>query len=380
MKRFIFVITIFLIILLGGYIYYQVKFKDNSILDSAVDREYTPDPNHQIKQSAWIPYWDYDRGLETLKQNKGDFDTVMPVVYELNEDGSLKMTKGESWKSIQEYANSENIKFMPSIAMFDHELFSKVLKDDENLDRHVSAILSEIENNRLDGIDLDYESTKFEDKDQYQKFIKELTTGIDQLEQDQNREITLSVTVLAKWGENTLYPSLPETREVQDWKFLAEYADQIRIMAYDFTSQYSKNAGPIAPTPWIRLVLNKAVNEIPREKIILGVHTYGYNWTTTVLNTNLGIEGFELNPPTDEIKADAYTYDQIVEIMRKYKGEEKYNPLWNENYYYYERPEGKRTLVFINKKGLKARQDLAKEYGIQGTSYWRLGGDLELDY
>ncbi len=339
----------------------------------------TIDPKQvdELTQSAWIPYWDYQKGLDTLKANEGKFNEILPVVYELKEDGSLKKTKGDQYKSLQQYAKSEDIKFIPSIAMFDHELFSKVLQNDENRTRHVQSILNEIENNNFDGIDLDYESTKLDDKEKYFDFLSNLKRGIDVLEEDEDRQITLSITVLPKWGDATVYPSLKETRQVQDWRELSKYGDQIRIMAYDYTSQYSQNPGPIAPLDWIENVLLKAVEEIPAEKIILGMHNYSYNWAAADVDLDLN---FFLNPPGTKIKADSYTYDIVQKIKQDYAGTDVFESSWGERYYKYKRNGGDRILVYIDQQGITLRKQLAAKYGIQGVSFWRLGGDSKLKY
>jgi len=289
----------------------------------------------------------------------------------VNEDGTLKKTKGDTYKELQKYAQDNDIEFIPSIAMFDHEIFTKVLQNEGHMQIHVNSIIEEIEENDFDGIDLDYESTKLDDKDEYQEFIKQLSEKCKEI------DAKLTITVLAKWNPDIAYPSLNETRKVQDWKYLSKYADEIRIMAYDYTSQYSEEPGPIAPITWIELILQKAVAEIPREKIVLGAHNYGYNWAAQSLDPEID---FETNPPTEKIRADAYTYDQIVAIKGKYQGKDEKNILWAERYYVYEREGSSRVLVYLDQEGITERKSLAAEYGIKGISFWRLGGDQKLKY
>lgn len=330
-----------------------------------------------LTTSAWIPYWDYSRGLETLKNNKGSFNSISPVIYEVNEDGSLKQTKPDQWKELHEYAKENDIDFIPSIAMFDHELFTKVLQSDENLERHIKAIITEIEENEFDGIDLDYESTKLADKNKYEEFIINFKLQISNLEKKLDKKLIFSVTVLPKWGIETIYPSLSETRQVQDWKFLSEHADEIRIMAYDYTSQYSQYPGPIAPLNWIELILEKATNEIAEEKIVLGLHNYGYNWAAGEVNDAVD---FLSNPPTEKIRADAYTIDQVQEILDTYPGNEGLEETWGERIYAYKREGNDRVLIFVTDEGIVMRKELAAKYGIKGVSFWRLGGDEGIKY
>ncbi|MBD3280338.1 hypothetical protein GF389_02345 [Candidatus Dojkabacteria bacterium] len=373
---FVGVVTIATILLIG-YDYYQNISNDSGSEKSQQEAdnysEISPTPLERLSTSAWIPYWDYDRGLQTLKDNPGQFDSILPVIYELNENGSLKMTKGRTWEPLQEYSEENDIEFIASIAMFDHELFTPVMQDKENFDRHIDAIITEVEENDFDGIDLDYESTKLDDEEQYREFVAELSTKL------QTRDKKLIVTVLPKWLPDFIYPNLNETRSVQDWQFLGRHADEVRIMAYDYTSQQSAKPGPVAPIDWVEMILKKAIKEIPHEKIVLGLNNYGYNWAASDINPETS---FLNNPATGEIKADAYTYDQIQEIKEKYggDGEESIYEPWQEVVLRYKREGNDRVLVYPTAETAQARIELAGEYGIKGFSYWRLGGDSEFEY
>ncbi|MBN1331798.1 hypothetical protein JW978_02840 [Candidatus Dojkabacteria bacterium] len=330
-----------------------------------------PTPLEDLTTSAWIPYWDYSRGLTTLKNNPGRFDSILPVIYELNTDGSLKMTKGRAWEELQEYSENNGIEFIPSIAMFDHEIFTEVLQNEENFNRHIEAIIREVEQNNFDGIDLDYESTKKDDEAKYREFIQKLSEKLH------SKDKKLVVTVLPKWLPDFIYPSLNETRAVQDWEFLGEYADEVRIMAYDYTSQQSEKPGPIAPAYWVETILKKARREIPPEKIILGLNSYGYNWAANQIDPEVD---FMNNPPTGKVQADAYTYDEIQRIKEQFDGKEYLYEDWQEMVLEYKREGNERILIFATPETVQKRIELASWYGIKGVSFWRLGGDAEFAY
>lgn len=379
---FQFVLGLFIIIICaaGAFLIIDRIYNDESKSSKTINNQLNerekeikdrPKNPQELTQAAWIPYWDYKRGLETLKSNPGKFDSISPIVYNLNQDGSLKQIKGDAWKPLQQYAKESKIEFIPSIAMFDHELFTGVLQDEENFQRHINSIVSEVEKNNFDGIDLDYESTKLDDKDQYEKFIKELSAQL------KTHNAKLVITVLPKWFPEFVYPSLNETRAVQNWEYLGKYADEIRIMAYDYTSQYSEKPGPIAPVEWIKEVLDKAEREIPREKTVLGLHNYGYNWAASEVDPSVN---FLNNPPTDKIRSDAYTYDEILEIKKAYGGQEYLQEEWQEIVLDYKREGNDRILVYPNAQTIQVRRDLAAEYGIKGVSFWRLGKDQHLNY
>jgi spore germination protein YaaH len=319
---------------------------------------------------------------------KNLFDNVSPVWYEVNEDGSLKDDRPANAEEFAELARENQIELIPAIAMFDHELFTEVLQNEKNLNRHVEAIHREVMENEYDGIDLDYESTKLSDKDKYFEFLQKLSA---KLKEDDK---TLVVTVLAKWGDDVDYPYLPQTREVQDWSEIAKYADVIRIMTYDYTSASARNPGPIAPLDWMQEVIDYAKTEADPSKFVLGIHLYSYERWLEVPHRNLdpGFESpslqfkekFFQNTETGKFPARSYDYEVVQTVLDNYAGEtEDYQ---GEKIYRYSKVNDStgiyehRVLVYIDPAGVQERVQLAQDNGLRGVAFWQLGnGDSLLE-
>ncbi|MFW5703143.1 MAG: glycosyl hydrolase family 18 protein [Candidatus Dojkabacteria bacterium] len=321
--------------------------------------------------SAWIPDWGSSAGLESLERNPNTLDTISPVWYEINEDGSLRDKRPNNWEQIRDFAIIEQIELVPAIAMFDHELFSKVLQNEQSLSRHIEQIHTEVVSNNYAGIDLDYESTKLEDKEKFFELLERLDTRLE------NDKKTLIFTVLPKWGTEE-YNSLKETRQVQDWERIAEYADYIRIMAYDYTYSLSPKPGPIAPLNWMEQVLDYAVERVPREQLILGIHLYSYEWWCDLSDTDCELEFTPIafaNVGAGK-RARSYTYSTVLTVLNKFGS--NISEFDGEQIYRYEKDGEERMLVFIDPAGVQTRVDLAKEYRIKGVSFWRLGGEQDL--
>jgi spore germination protein YaaH len=335
--------------------------------DRSISLSPTQVPKLKLEYNGWIPNWASTSGLDSLKNNSELYTSISPVWYEVNENGSLKKTFPSNRAQIIEYAKQQNIKLYPAIAMFDHEIFTKVLQSEENLSRHINEILTEAKS--YDGIDLDYESTKLSDKEKYFEFISRLSEGL------KSSGKKLMITVIAKWGDAVLYPSLPETRQVQDWERLSKYADEIRIMAYDFTFSKSHFPGPIAPLSWVHDCLTYALTKIPAEKIVLGIHLYSYEWSTDSKIPYDFIVDMSANQ-TGNVAAASYNYTQVKAILSSHKGET--TDFDNESIFRYEESGKKKTLVYQTPEQLQKRIDQAKEFNIKGVVFWRLGGDDNL--
>jgi spore germination protein YaaH len=353
--------------------------KYGDIDNTGVTSKYNPN----LINCAWIPNWASGTGLESLKNNYKEIKCISPILYEVNTDGSLKNVSSSNLQLIIEFAKSKDIKIYPTIAMMDHNIFTSVLQSDENLERHISQIVEFATKLDYDGVDLDYESTKYSDNEKYQYFIKTLYSKLHE------KDRKLIITVLSKWGDDIEYPSLKETRKVQDWRFLSNHADQIRIMAYDYTFMKAKLPGPIAPVDWVEAILKYARTQIPDEKIVLGVHLYSYQWAVAsenrVLLDNLPFEfayDYMKNAYDEKANVSSYEYDTVEKIMKDNKGELLGNQ--GENVYIYQKYISdtkmyeNRVLVFIDQKGVLSRKKLASEYNIYGVCYWRLGNEGNL--
>jgi spore germination protein len=389
------IVTLIAVLIVGGIVFASQVLKQNPSNSTpenpnpgttAPGNTITPNPN--LKYSAWIPDWASPAGLASMQGNAELFDNVSPVWYEVNEDGSLKHKYPSNRRTVMNSARAAGIDLIPTIAMFDHELFSKVLQNQEALDRHVREIIDIVVNEGYDGMDLDYESTKLSDKEKFFEWLGKLSAEF------KAKDKKLIFTVLAKWENNTSYKTFRETRQVQDWAEISKLVDEVRIMAYDYTSSKAINPGPIAPLSWIEDVIKYGISVVEPGKLVLGVHLYSYEWwldadkykqqTTGNFPSDplQFVENSDLNLPINPNAARSYTYEvnkQLVTSSGKtpqtINGEQvlrfqRRNP-----------QNGKleeRLLVFIDPAGMKARAELAKRYGLKGLVFWRLGGEEDL--
>lgn len=332
----------------------QVEEKVETQEDATKEPEKEVIP-YVLKESGWIPNWGFDLGLESLETNLGIIDTTLPVLYTVDKEGNI-VSRGVSEAKIGEllsFCRENEIKIIPTIGSYDFEATASAFKDDISYQKQVKKIVGEIEEYDFDGIDLDYEMVNSAYKENFFKFLKELSGEL------KKRDKVLSVTVFPKW-EDAEYTGHQETRAVQEYAEITKYADEIRIMAYDYTLQSSQIPGPIAPIEWVKDILNYATERIPKEKIWLGVHLYGYQWSSdrTIAFTYTTALSSIINDPDIE-----YLYEEDLG--------ETYSAFSCENGYTCK-------AYFQSKEGVQARRKMAEEYKIAGISYWRLGGELDL--
>lgn len=318
---------------------------------------------HILQQAGWIPPWDYKNGLESLNRFESQFNSVSPVTFQINNDGSLTQRLDPNLADLKKIAREKDVKIIPTISNFDSNMMKNIFDSPENTQRHINSIIEVVRKYQYDGIDLDYESLQPSNKDHFLDFVKTLST---ELKKDNK---ILSVTVLPKWGEDVVYTAFPGTRNVQDWEIIGQWADEVRIMAYDFTPVSSSTEGPIAPISWVENILEYAVEKIPREKIWLGTHLYSYEWVMPTRDSK------EM-----KVRTNSYTYNVVKSriLIHDYV-DVKYNDEYEEGYAEYNCLENYFCILFYaTPESVQKRKEIAQKYEIAGVTYWRFGGEGEL--
>ena len=309
--------------------------------------EQLPEVEYKLLHSAWIPSWDFENGYKSLELNKYLISTVHPVLYGVNNDGTLldRKPSKDQLNKLLSLCTTNDIEIVPTIGSYDYKILGSVLQSDLYIEKLIGEILIEVDTYEYDGIDIDFEKIYSSEKEGYFKFLTRLKDELDK------KNKTLSVTVVAKIRDGKV-----DTLEVQDWKRIGDIADEVKIMAYDYTLQTSPTPGPIAPMPWIKEVIVYGLERIPKEKISLGIHLYAYLWKAE--------------------KASALTYISALNIVNNVKINEEYLKDISEGYAKYTCSDGSTCILYYQTPlGVKERVDIAKENNLRGVTYWRLGSE-----
>ncbi len=334
-----------------------------------------PKPVISLKNTGWIPDWGLEAGFETLKNFSNEFYSVSPFWLMPQEDGHIKEVSNSTNQDIKDFAIDNNIHLIPTIPLFDADLFSKIFEDKEKYKIFMKDVMSIVDKNNYAGIDLDFEDTKLEDK---QIFIKLLTDLKSELSSENK---SLVFTALPKWSDVVVYLGHPQTRQVQDYKQISDIVDEIRIMTYDFYGRDSDEAGPVAPLEWLERVIQYAIfSGVPREKIVLGVPTYAYDWSDRRIASSINLSTdytglgsiFNLEP------GDAYYHSGVEKVIKNYNLDYSFNEIWGEAIGRYDYNGVSRIVVFPTDESIQLRKQLAADYGLKGVAFWKLGSEGEL--
>lgn len=150
---------------------------------------------------------------------------------------------------------------------FNNYLVKQVVSEEQVQERLIQELLETVNRKGYRGVDVDFEYILPEDKDAYAEFVSALRSRMNM----QGYQVSVALAPKTSSGQpGLLY-------EGMDYEKLGNAADHVFLMTYEWGYTYGPPMA-VAPINKVREVLDYAVTEIPREKILMGVPNYGYDW------------------------------------------------------------------------------------------------------
>ena len=298
--------------------------------------------------AGYVVPWDA-RSQPALDRPPPPVGELSPVWYQPTETGGLTTVDQARGQPLPQ--GRRDVRLVPSVTNFrggqwDGPLVSAILADPGGRRTHIEALVDVARGPGVAGVDIDYESLDGADRQAFSAFIRDLADALH----DADRSLT--VTVHAKRSEPGNWPGA----QAQDWQALGDAADAVRVMAYDHAWAGSR-PGPVAPLPWVDDVLRFAVDEMPPDKIFLGLPTYGYDWP-------------DGGPGGDVAWADA------AALAESRDADERWDDESASPWLTYADDTGTPHIVWYeDARSLAAKVDLARRYEVGGVFIWKIGGE-----
>ncbi|HEV7846508.1 MAG TPA: glycosyltransferase [Thermoleophilaceae bacterium] len=146
--------------------------------------------------------------------------------------------------------------------------------------------------------------------------------------------------------------------EAHDYRAHGQIADRVVVMAYEWGHP---DVAPqaVAPLDQVRHVLRYATSEIARDKLLLGVPLYGYDWP--------------LGPDGGHDRARSIALSTARELAARTGATVEYDSESESPWFRYSDADGRDHVVwFENRRSLTAKLDTARAHGLRGVSFWRL--------
>lgn len=230
---------------------------------------------------------------------------------------------------------------------FNSELASVLIQDVELQQRLLRAVWEEVQEKGYRGVDLDFEYIRSEDGEGYAAFVartRELFSVYG---------IRVSVALAPKTSaeqRGLLYEGIL-------YRDLGEAADQVMLMTYEWGYTYSEPMA-VAPIHMVRRVAEYALTEIPREKILLGIPNYGYDWPLPYER------GVTKAASLGTMEAIQLAIDHGVPIRFDERSQTPWFRYWQYGVLH--------EVWFEDVRSLLAKFNLVGELGLKGIMYWQL--------
>lgn len=282
----------------------------------------------------------YYRSFAELKANAEGMTNIAFRWFQTDGEGKLFYEYEDDYPQILKFTREQGIKTHASVALMDRGLLHNLLAKPENRARLIGNLLDKVKKDHYDGVDIDFEFIDPADAKYFTLFLRELKTSL-------GPEIPLSLAVPARTAADK-WPTAFEYEKI------GQIADMVVVMAYDYSYKTSA-PGPVAPLWWVEQTISYMTAKIEREKLLLGLPTYGYDWAAGLKTTTV-------------------TADKLAQLKQTYKLNAGFDIKNGSPFYNYWDKNGNFHQIWTeDQESIKAKYDLAVKNKLGGISFWRIG-------
>lgn len=241
-----------------------------------------------LEFGGWIPYWRNATGTQDVLPHLAAMTEVSPFVFTIKSDGTLHdngpLTE-EPWLSFIAAAKKAKVRVIPTVMWGNGDAIHAILSNTKKRIALEDAITAMVKEGGYDGVDIDFEAKHAETKDYFSTFLKGLYQRMG------NKWVYCSIEarmpVVERYGYGVTPPK-DATVYANDYVAINKYCDRVAIMTYDqgkidalLNAARAAPYVPVADPAWVENVINLAAQTISKKKILIGVPTYGYEYSVT---------------------------------------------------------------------------------------------------
>ncbi len=234
---------------------------------------------------------------------------------------------------------------------FSNALAADLLSSPAMQTRLIEDILRTLGEKRYAGVDIDFEYIPGEYAEEYVQFITNLRAA------------------LSPGGYRVFVALAPKTSpdqpgllyEGHDYAGLGAAADAVLLMTYEWGYTYGPPL-PVAPINRVREVIDYALQEIPSDKINMGIPNYGYDWALPYI--------------AGESRAESLSNLAAVSRARERRAAINFDQTAQSPYFhYFVRMNGEpieHIVHFEDARSIDAKLRLVAEKDLRGASVWNV--------
>ena len=371
-KKLTFLILIILLLGLLSFSYLFFIKKQDFLSPLSSEKSFLKITESKKQVIGFLPFW-------TIKEEENfHYDLLDQIIYmgiEFDKEGQIVKKidsylepgwsnfQSDRFESLIKKAKKKDTKIILGIQNYTNETIEEIIQNPIKRKRVISQTISLLDEKNLDGVNIDFEyggtNLPLLAAD-FTSFVEEFDSALEK----KNPQLLLSVDVFAD--------SIRRSR-IYEIEKLTSLVDQIIIMGYDFHRAGSVSAGPVAPlrsnSPYsILSILDDFFKASEREKLVLAVPYYGYEWPT--LNENFG-------SPVYEGGGALATYKRTVALIEDKNLKTNWDQTSMTPWLVYKDRGNIKQIYFENERSLSLKYSLVKQADLGGIAIWALGYDGE---
>ena len=227
---------------------------------------HTPD-SEPVELSGWVAQWEEDRAYSMLNETVPSLRLVAPQWYMVNKNFEIEEVGIKEKAAMVRHLKEKGMKVMVLMSSdLKAEELSPLLNSHTKYTALAHSAAEKATALGADGIDVDLELITQKDKEVYLDFLQAMQGELH------TRGMEMSVCVPPQTGWDDWEGVLGV-----DIRRAAKIADEVHVMAYDKHGTGTL-PGAIAPPDWVKAVARFSQENIPPEKLVFGVASYGYLW------------------------------------------------------------------------------------------------------
>lgn len=285
-----------------------------------------------------------DYSYNSFVNNYSHINYIITFSYGIDRNGNLT---GKPDERIIDFAIKNDV--IPLLLVhnmrnesFDASLLNTILNNSYAKQNLINNIIKAIKVGNFKGVNIDFENISYKNRSSYLQFLRDLNAKLKQ----NNFLLTVAIPALVEDSPSSAWAG------GIDYKEISKIVDKAIIMGYD-EHWIGGESGPVSSYNWIVSVTKYALMTIDKDKIVMGLPAYGYDWSSKG-NT-------------------VVTEETVKDLVNKYGGNIKWDDNYKEPYYIYYKDGVKHAVWFENSKSFKLKIDYLNSVGINNISFWRLG-------
>jgi spore germination protein len=289
--------------------------------------------------------------MEVLRKTLPNLTYLSIFSHEVKEDGTLTAINDTPLIEAARQAKVAPLLVITNLLPgggFSSDLAHTILSSVQLQDTLLNNVLQTLRAKNYYGLDIDFEYIYPADRQLYNNFLRKAVEKLKPLGYSVTTALAPKISADQK---GLLY-------EAHDYPVHGQLASHVILMTYEWGYTFGPPMA-VAPLNAVRRVLDYAVTAIPRDKILMGIPNYGYDWTL---------------PYQRGTRATTLSNVGAVDLAARFGGEIQYDEVSKAPFFnYYDNNAKQHVVWFEDARSIRAKLQLVNEFRLSGISYWTIG-------